>query len=181
MKVTEGSLVRSSEEAGFAVTQGEARWPYSSWCVGGGRGAPVPFCNQEPVGGYNTVVCESWSVQIQTYMVIFPAGAGTNLCCWMTEAHVCEQLAQGCTTKVVESTLTRFSASSLKQVANLSRAQTLSASCRHKDGKRILASELWVEGWRPSAADRDNGMSAHCTASPLFFSCASVDGHILQC
>jgi len=25
MKVTEGSLVRSSEEAGFAVTQGEAR------------------------------------------------------------------------------------------------------------------------------------------------------------
>ena len=110
-----------------------------------GRGAPVTFCNQEPVGGYNIVVCDGRLVQSQTYMIIFPAGTGTNLCCLMTEAHVCEQLAQGCTTKVVESTLTRFSASSLKQVANLSRVETLSASCRHKDGKRILASELWVE------------------------------------
>ena len=58
----------------------------------------------EPVGGYTTVSVMHGQCDARP-TVTFPATehrrplAGTNLYCLVTEAHVCEQLAEGCYAK----------------------------------------------------------------------------------
>jgi len=64
--------------------------------------------------------------------------------------------------EVAGSTHIRSTASNLKQVANLLRAQANSASYPQRNGKWVAATAT-ATGWRPSVADWGNGVSASCT------------------
>ena len=54
-------------------------------------------------------------------------------------------------------------ASNLEQVANLLRAQGNSASYAQRDGKWVVAQQLWATGWKPSVTDWGDGVFASCT------------------
>jgi len=61
--------------------------------------------------------------------------------------------------EVAGSTHTQSTASNLEQVANLLCAHANSASYPQRDGKWVAT----AMGWRPSVADRGDGVSASCT------------------
>ena len=82
-----------------------------------------------------------------------PVGAMVQL----VEYRTCKRESAG-------STHTQSTASNLERVANLLCAQANSASYPQRDGKWVVAT---ATGWRPSVADRGDGVSASCTVGPI--------------